>query len=252
MKIRRTLVAVSVALNALVLAGAAWLAFGGGAAVVGKHSLAPHHEQLVSHFSAFSISAGDVVFLGDSITEGGRWEEIFPSARTRNRGIGGEPSAGVLRRIDQLAGRNAASVFLMIGTNDLSVGTDEAVIADNVAAIVSRIRSGSPQTRVFVQSVLPRTAEFRARVESLNARLAAVAAREGADFIDLYPHFLDPADGSIRDDLSNDELHLLGAGYQVWRGRIAALVEESAALSSTPENWRSWPAPRIRGEHRSS
>ena len=72
MRIRRTLVTGSVALNALVLAAATWLAFGGGAAAIGKYFLAPHHEQLVSHFSAFPISAGDVVFLGDSITEGGR------------------------------------------------------------------------------------------------------------------------------------------------------------------------------------
>ena len=82
MRIRRALVAVSVALNALVLAGAAWLAFGGGAAVIGRYFLAPHHEQLVSHFSAFPVAAGDVVFLGDSITEGGRWEETSP-ARAR-------------------------------------------------------------------------------------------------------------------------------------------------------------------------
>jgi hypothetical protein len=39
-------------------------------------------------------------------------------------------------------------------------------------------------------------------------------------WIDLYPRFLAP-DGSIRDDLSNDELHLLGPGYDLWRDAIA-------------------------------
>jgi len=46
--------------------------------------------------------------------------------------------------------------------------------------------------------------------------------------LDLYPVFLDAADGSIRNDLSNDELHLLGAGYLAWRDAISALVRPSS------------------------
>ncbi len=60
-------------------------------------------------------------------------------------------------------------------------------------------------------------------MESLNERLEATARSTGATWIDLYPLFLDP-DGSIRDDLANDELHLLGDGYIIWRDHIRELV----------------------------
>src|SRR5690606_40920792 len=44
----------------------------------------------------------------------------------------------------------------------------------------------------------------------LNRAIRRVALEHGAEWIDLHPAFV-AADGSIRDELSNDELHLLGA-----------------------------------------
>ncbi len=55
-------------------------------------------------------------------------------------------------------------------------------------------------------------------------RLPADADAGDATWIDLYPLFVDSTDGSIRDDLSNDELNLLGRGYLVWRDAIEQYV----------------------------
>jgi hypothetical protein len=83
MPLRKSGIALSVALNLLVIAGVAWLLLGGGARLGIARFISPGHAQRVSHFEAFAAEPGDVVFLGDSITEGGRWEEIFPGARAR-------------------------------------------------------------------------------------------------------------------------------------------------------------------------
>lgn len=230
--LRKAFIALSVAANLLVVAAIVWLLVGGGMRFVIGRFITPAHAQRVSHFEAFAAEPGDVVFLGDSITEGGRWEEIFPGARARNRGIGGDTTTGVLARLEQVSERRPAQVFLLIGTNDLFAGVPEAQIAENVAAITTRLRAGSPEAQLFVQSVLPRAAKYRARVESLNARLREIARDDGATFVDLYPHFLDARDGSIRDDLSNDELHLMGPGYRVWREQIAGYVRPSDAVRS--------------------
>ena len=140
----------------------------------------------------------------------------------RNRGIGGDVTAGVLARIEQVRHGQPAQVFLLIGTNDLSLGVTEADIVSNVREIVDEIHVGSPETEVYVQSVLPRAAEYGEQIESLN--VAIQPAIDGvATWIDLYPIFLDD-DGSIKDDYSNDELHLHGAGYLVWRDAIKHLV----------------------------
>lgn len=76
--------------------------------------------------------------------------------------------------------------------------------------------------------MLPREARRRLEVEALNREIERLARAHGAGFVDLYPRFLGP-DGSLRRDLSNDELHLLGPGYAVWSEALRPF------LSDTPD-----------------
>ncbi len=223
---KRILIGLSVLLNVIVLCAVLVLTVA-PASLLGVFFgdfLALSYERWVSQFEHLEIQQGDVVFLGDSITEGGAWEELFPGVPVRNRGIGGDTTTGVLERLDQVSRGRPGKVFLKIGTNDLFMAVPEAQIAANVGTIIDEIRATSPATEIYVQSVLPRAAEYREAVESLNGRLMAVAGEKGATWIDLYPHFLDEADGSIRDDLANDELHLMGDGYLIWREQIGSYL----------------------------
>ena len=52
---------------------------------VGVFNKGGKYERSVSIFENVPIEVGDVVFLGDSITEGGAWEEFFEKTVTRNR-----------------------------------------------------------------------------------------------------------------------------------------------------------------------
>lgn len=214
---KKILIIVSITMNVLVV-----LLFIIGylsLETLGRHFIQePNTERLTTQFAALSSSPDDVVFLGDSITELSRWHELFPGAPVRNRGISGDTTDGVLRRLDQITAGKPAKVFLLIGTNDLLWDTPEEEIAGNIERIVDRIATESPTTEIYVQSVLPRGIDYRENVETLNAM---VRARLGSDatWIDLYPLFL-ADDGSIRDDLANDELHLLGPGYVIWRDHI--------------------------------
>jgi lysophospholipase L1-like esterase len=220
----RKLLALSLVLNALVLAALVWFGAGGGRTALMRSFLSKHQARLVSAFEAFPLVPDDIVFLGDSITEGGPWEELFPDLRVRNRGIGGDTSDGVLERLDQIARAEPAKVFLLIGTNDLFRGDSEDEIVAHITEILDRLKQETPDSEVYLQSVLPRAPEFRAPVEALNARLAEVALEHGSAWIDLYPAFLDPETGGIRAELSNDELHLLGPGYALWKEQIELQV----------------------------
>ncbi|MEM8766265.1 MAG: GDSL-type esterase/lipase family protein [Pseudomonadota bacterium] len=220
---KKAAIGLSVALNVILLVAA----FGGYWALSSGYLIRlfidPAHERWVSQFELLPVTGEHTVFVGDSITAGGAWHELFPDLQVVNRGIGGDVTTGVLARLPQIASGEPRQVFLLIGTNDLAFGVSEEEVVANVRRIVEEISAASPQTEIYVQSVLPRAVEYRDRVERLNQAVKDAVAGS-ANWIDLYPLFL-ADDGSIDDGFSNDELHLNGAGYLVWRDAIRDYVQ---------------------------
>jgi lysophospholipase L1-like esterase len=230
----RKVLIVSLALNLLVVAALAWFGFGPGRLALMGGFLEKHQARLISAFEALPLVPDDIVFLGDSITEGGPWEELFQDLRVRNRGVGGDTSDGVLARLEQVTRATPTKVFLLIGTNDLFRGAAEDEIVSNITDILDRLKQQTPDTEVYLQSVLPRASSYRADIEALNLRLSEVALEHGSAWVDLYPAFLDPETGGIRAELSNDELHLLGPGYALWKEQIEVQVRTGATPVEPP------------------
>ncbi len=176
-----------------------------------------HHGQKVSFFNRYPVKPGDIVFLGDSITDGARWDELFPGLPVKNRGINANLTTNVLERMDNVVDGHPKAIFILIGTNDLpwfERRHDEQIL-ETYEAILRRIKEGSPETSVFVQSILPREKSKAARIKRLNGELKKLAMRYGYVYIDLFPHFATP-EGALRPELTNDSLHLLSVGYAVW------------------------------------
>ena len=189
-------------------------------------------EHRRSQFAELGAPSGRVVFLGDSISEFGLWDEWFPKMPVLNRGIGGETSGQVLARLDTAINEPRA-VFLLVGTNDLTADMPLDTIVSNVREIVDRIESRAPGTPLFLQSVMPRTADFAAEIHALNRRYQQVAesAGEHVRFLDLWPTLADPS-GALDQRFTRDRLHLNGRGYRAWvellRPELAALATEAA------------------------
>ena len=183
----------------------------------------PTYQRAVSQFELMGVKSGDTVLLGDSLTEGGSWHELFPQSQIRNRGIGGDMTAGVIGRLDKIAAGQPAQIFLMIGTNDLAGRIPQSEIVANILKIVEIVQEASPRTELYIQSLLPKNKASREQVKSLNSALEAAITGK-AVWVNLYPLFLDETGARIASSLSNDDLHLLGPGYLVWRDAIAHLV----------------------------
>src|SRR5690348_1170260 len=85
-----------------------------------------YYLQRVSHFKTLPKTKGDIIFLGNSITDGAEWSELFNDNKIKNRGISGDITAGVLHRLNEVAERKPDKVFLLIGVNDLArnISTD--------------------------------------------------------------------------------------------------------------------------------
>jgi lysophospholipase L1-like esterase len=194
----------------------------------------PTKSARASQFEAVPAVEKAVVFLGDSITEGGLWDEWFPAVRVVNRGIGGNTTAEIRRRLE--AAINApAAVFLLCGTNDVTRGVRQDAIVEETRRIIDAILERSPSTRLYLQSVMPRAAAFRDELVNLNRQLRLLADdRQGAvDFVDLWPALADP-EGALVKDFTLDSLHLNGRGYAAWTAVIRPIVSQYTTVPTNP------------------
>ena len=164
------------------------------------------------------------VFLGNSITERGQWHEILPGEIIMNRGIGGDNTFGVLARLGDVTKYKPKRIFLLIGINDLGRGLPIEVISDNYRRIIKQIKTESPKTKLYVQSVLPMNESIlkadylknkKDSVLKLNESIQAIARETGVPYINLHPVFADAA-GDLKEAFTQDGIHLRPNAYVEW------------------------------------
>ncbi len=186
--------------------------------------LPEHYAQRVERFEQEPVVTGRVVFLGDSITESGKWTELLADSTVVNRGISGDVTFGVLDRLDDVIRRQPARLFVMIGINDVGKDIPDEVIADNHRKIIEQVQAGSPDTEIYVQSLLPVNPAYPGfpqhydkenHVARVNKLLREVTAAAGCRFVNLFPLFLN-AQERLDERYTYDGLHLNDVGYQVW------------------------------------
>jgi lysophospholipase L1-like esterase len=188
-------------------------------------NLPRYYTKRLAAFKNEPIVKGQVIMLGDSLTEGGNWKKLLKDPTVINRGIAGDVTFGIINRLDEIIKRQPSKVFLLIGINDLSRKTPDEVILENFFSIVSKIRSGSPNTEIFVQSILPTNETFKNfmpnfkgkafNILTINTQLQRYAEKMKFEYVDLYSKFLD-ANGLMDMRYTNDGLHLNELGYQHW------------------------------------
>ncbi len=179
-----------------------------------------------SLFDRLPARSNAVVFLGDSQVAGCEWNEIFPGAL--NRGIGGDTTRGVLKRLGTVTKDRPSAIFLMIGSNDLinlQIPAQES--AANIRAIMADIRRASPDTRIYVLSILPNWSTSKnIRARQVNGLVKAMAYGKAATFIDVYGDFL--GGDVLNPKLTVDGSHLNGDGYMLLKRLIEPYVRQAA------------------------
>jgi lysophospholipase L1-like esterase len=237
----KILLCASLVVNVLLIGAGVWVVkhHGGWSYLWGKLGLVDNEysptywrNDQVAVFESMPRRKGQIVFLGDSLTRGYPWPEAFPGLDVCQRGIDGDTSGGVLARIDEALRGPPAKMFVMIGTNDLLRGATPRQVAENVREIISQARWRSPETRIYLQSVLPLPESNPDRnaavaVAQLNRELALMARPPEVQYVDIYKAMAD-ADGFLPRDLARDSVHINVKGYQVWRDQVAEFVAGAA------------------------
>ena len=184
----------------------------------------------------------DIAFIGDSITQGWEgagktvWTNYYGNRKCLNFGVGGDRTEHVLWRFEngQLDGIKPKAAVLMIGTNNSNKNKDgteqysEGEILEGIQAIVKKIRTRLPETKLLVVGIFPRAKTFstqRGKLLQINQALAKVADGQLIHYIDFGSQLIE-ADGSLSKEIMPDALHLSAKGYTIWAEAIETKLKE--------------------------
>ncbi|WP_294618978.1 serine hydrolase [uncultured Bacteroides sp.] len=185
-----------------------------------------YYKRFLRFMDEPAIGSKDIVMLGNSLTEnGGDWAARLGNKHVRNRGIIGDEVMGVYDRLHQILPGHPAKLFLLIGVNDISHDLAADSIVKMIRTTVERIQRESPDTRLYLQSLLPINESFgrykrltgkTGMIPEINRQLETLAKEKGVTYINLFPLFTEKGSNVLRADLTNDGLHLKEEGYKIW------------------------------------
>lgn len=193
-----------------------------------------HYNQRKAMFENQPVVPGRIIFLGNSITEMGKWKDLLNDTTVLNRGIGGDVTFGVLGRLDDIIKRKPSKVFLLIGINDIGKDIPDAVIANNIRKIVIRLQQGTLSTKIYVESILPVNPDIpnfpqhynkQSHILATNKLIKKVAQELHVPYINIHDLFTDKQ-GRMDAKYTFEGLHLTpdGGGYQKWIAYLKKLA----------------------------
>ena len=174
----------------------------------------------------------DVVFLGDSRTEGfhlysglqeGQYlyavgatvASVFDKATEQT-------DAGKVPMLDALAQMECGKVYVMLGVNELGWPRFQTYY-DQYGKVIDRIRQDHPDAEVVIQSLLPVSAVQEAkgtyvnneRIAAYNDILLQLAEEKNCPYLNVA-EAVTGEDGCLKPELASDGIHLNKAGCAVW------------------------------------
>lgn len=180
------------------------------------------YTQRLAQFEKMPISKGAIVFVGNSLTEAGRWSDIIGQKGVLNRGISGDISYGVVARMDEILRHKPKKIFLMIGVNDLKREVPTENIIQNYQRIVQKVKAVSPKTKIYLNSILPVNPDKliesfhtvkNSDIDELNEALRNMTTtNKDLYYVDLHQVVADPK-GYLKANMTPDGIHLEVSAY---------------------------------------
>jgi len=184
-----------------------------------------HYQERINEFKKTPLKRGDIVFLGNSITEmGADWGNRFNLSIVKNRGISGDVTEGVLARICEIYYSKPTSVFILIGINDIFRSKKTEFTVANIIEITRVIHKYSPDTKIYVQTILPTSnPSIVAKIKEINDMLFIKQQSENYSIIDLHALFANEND-ILKKEYTVDGVHLTEEGYRVWVNKVKKFI----------------------------
>lgn len=179
-----------------------------------------------------------ILFVGDSITEcweregSALWKRLFVPMKAVNFGVSGDRTDSMLWRMEdtELAVRTSPRYcILLAGTNNIGLWKGRQPAAQTVKGIreiAVRLLKRFPETRLILMEVTPYGPDpdspLRRRQEEIN-RLLRRLELPRTTILSINGSLLKP-DGTFREGVFKDHVHLTEKGYQAWADALLPLL----------------------------
>lgn len=182
------------------------------------------------------IKYGDIIFLGDSITE---WYDLekyynFPIV---NSGVAGWTTDDILENLDEkVFSYEAKKLFLLIGTNDMVHDKDEEYIVNNIQKIINQIKKENNNVEIYIESIYPVNNTDHKKINhsivsnrtndeiiNINKSIKQLCSKNHLTYINMYDLLVDK-NGELNLDYTKEGLHINDKGYQVITKKILEYI----------------------------
>ena len=182
-------------------------------------------EQYRAENEAYADYEVDVAFLGDSLTDGYDLSKYYPQYVTANRGIGGDTTFDLQKRLETSVYELKPKVVVMlIGANNPDT------MFENYEAILQGLKENLPTTQVVLLSMTAMGGEHWGSKNQLaaynNVTIKLLAQQYGFTFVDLYTPLYDVSRREVYEGYTSDGGHLTHEGYTVVTAQITPVLEE--------------------------
>ena len=166
----------------------------------------------------------DVAFIGDSLTDGYDLEKYYPQFVTANRGIGGDTTFDLEKRLQEsVYDLKPKVVVMLIGANNMDT------MFENYESILIGLRDNLPDSKIVLLSLTAMGGEHWGSKNQLaaynNVTIKLLAEKYGFTFIDLFSPLYDITIGEVYEGYTVDGGHFTHEGYTVITSIVTPVLE---------------------------
>lgn len=184
------------------------------------------YQQENDKYSDYEV---DVVFLGDSLTDGYNLKLYYPDYVVSNRGIGGDTTHGLEERLKVSAyDLKPKVVVMLIGGNNLNT------MFENYEDILIGLKDNLPNTKVILLSLTAMGKDWGHKNEIAclnNVKIKLLAEKYDYTFVDLFTPLFDINIGEVYSDYTTDGAHFTSKGYEVVTSVVKPVIDSLLVLN---------------------
>ena len=206
-------------------------------------------KKTVEAMSTEDKNRTQLLFIGDSIAAAWRdesniaaFEKHFGHYNPQNFAIGADTTHGVLRRIQEgnLDGFSPEAVVVLIGVNNIAWGPEHTVeqTADGILKVVQTLHTKMPESKILLMGLLPRgdnerEGSFRwQKGIDVNAILESSIDNIHLFYLNIEEQLIEE-DGTVKDDVFEDGVHLSSVGLNVWAEALKPSLEKLIDINNS-------------------